>query len=83
MEEKHYKPSPNRNQESFGRVINSKLISEDQNNNFATINFNTKQFYNESLRLSLNPQEYINKQVNPIDKFYPANFNFISSSQVQ
>jgi hypothetical protein len=80
FEEKNFRSAPNPNLEAFGRVINSKIMSDDSNNSHATVQFSTKMYYNEAVRLSMNPKQYLNEKMNPIERFYPANYNFSTYS---
>lgn len=82
FEEKNYRSAPNPNQEAFGKVINSKIMADDSTNSQGTIHFSTKMYYNEAVRLSMNPKQYVNEKMNPIERFYPANYNFSTSYQL-
>jgi len=64
------------NEEAFVKTINSKFGDLTKSSDFATINFSTRKYFDEALRLSLNPQSYINEKINPIQKFIPASYDF-------
>jgi hypothetical protein len=70
-----------RRQPVFAKVVNSKIDMNDTAN--PTVQFQTKKYYNESLRLSVNPREYLYKAVNPIESFFPENHEYIAAKQQQ
>ena len=57
-------------------MINAKFKDISKKDTYQTIEFDTKQYYTEALRLSKNPSQYIREKSNPILRFFPARQEF-------
>ncbi|CAD8058170.1 unnamed protein product [Paramecium sonneborni] len=59
----------------FEKVVNSKLTSNNQQQEYPTLKFDTQAYYNEAERLSKEPK-LCKSSRNPIYKFMPENLNY-------
>ncbi|EGR29604.1 hypothetical protein IMG5_152540 [Ichthyophthirius multifiliis] len=64
--------------EDFEKIVNLKFKQQENNQFSQTVDFDTKNYYQEALRLSLNPILYKKSSKNPILLYVPENFNFQS-----
>ena len=60
---------------AFSKVINNKFRAFDQDREYPTVEFATKAYYNEAVKLSERPWAYQTEKINPIQKFIPVNFD--------
>lgn len=67
-----------RNSDAFAKTINGHFIEpvSKRVNDYKAITFYTQNYYQESLRLSRNPDLYLKKDKNPILLYIPENLDF-------
>lgn len=60
----------------YEQVVNMKFKDVSQTSEYETIQFTTKKYYEEALRLTSDPRLVQNKETNPIYRFVPVTENF-------
>ena len=75
--EREFTPAEEKNnQEAFNTMINAKFKDFSKKETYRTIEFDTKQYYMEALRLSQHPTQYMREKSNPILRFFPTKQEF-------
>jgi len=52
-------------------VVNSKVREPERGAGYGRVTFSNKEYYDEALRISMNPKSIIDSNVHPIYKFVP------------
>lgn len=60
------------NKNAFQTLVNAKFQDVTRRTEYQTVDFNSQEYYKEALRLSKDPELYLNQKVNPIFKYLPV-----------
>jgi len=77
MDDREHAKHEDPNKNAFQKLVNAKLKDITQKTEYPTVEFNTKAYYNEALRLSKDPSLYLQEKVNPIFKYVPVKKDFV------
>ena len=72
MDERENAKAEDSNKNAFQTLVNAKFKDITQKTDYRTVEFDTQAYYKEALRLSQNPELYMNEKTNPIYKFMPV-----------
>jgi len=78
----HNKPEDS-NKNAFQTLVNAKFKDLTQKTEYQTVEFSTQSYYKEALRLSKDPEIYLNEKINPIFKFVPVRKDYVYHQNVQ